>query len=103
MSESLLKNLKQVSRKMQDSKDLDYITVMEAMCEIEDLQAKYEQISKDYVALRNSYQGLVQKMTDAGNSKVAHLDWDDPNWQLGYITGVTEMIEIVKENENELH
>ena len=103
MNEILLKDLKRVSRKLQDAKDLDYITVMEAGCEIEDLQAKFDTISKQYVNLVKECRELTQKLIDTGNKKLINPDWEDPNWQVGYITGVTEMISVVKENENELH
>ncbi len=103
MNEILMKALKTLSNKMQDSKDSNYITVMEASCEIEDLQAKYDMVASNYAHLIREYRELAQRLIDAGNAKLIHPDWDDPNWEVGYITGVSDMLAIVKETENELH
>ena len=51
MNVHLQKELKRLSTQMQDRKDPDNIVVMEALCEIEDLQAKFDEISSKYVQL----------------------------------------------------
>ena len=104
MNDRIQRDLKRISSEMQLAKNPDNIVVMEAMDEIQDLQAKYDQISKQYVDLLKEYRELAQRLIDTGNTKLIKPDWDDPNWQVGYITGVTDMIAVVKEEiENEIH
>ena len=103
MNEYLQKNLKRLSNQMQSDQNPDNIIIMEAMCEIEDLQAKYDTISHNYTCLIKEYRELSQRLIDTGNAKLIHPDWDDPNWKVGFISGVSEMLKVLKEAENELY
>lgn len=103
MRELLLFELNKISKKMQKLHDADNITIMEAMCEIEDLQTKFDDVSLKYATLLRECRELTEKLVETGNQKLINPDWKDPNWQVGYITGVTETISTIEENINELH
>lgn len=97
--EQIQKGLKALSKRLQFEKDPDNILVMEAMCEIQDLQTKFEYIQANYTRLLKQCRELSQQLADTGNEKLIHPDWLDPNWQIGYITGVSDAIAIVEQKE----
>ena len=101
MNVHLQKELKRLSTQMQDRKDPDNIVVMEALCEIEDLQAKFDEISSKYVQLIKECRALSQTLIDSGNERLISPDWKDTMWQVGYITGVQDSVNLVNERSFE--
>lgn len=95
-SDRIQSELKRLSAQMQERKDLDNILIMEAICEIEDLQTKFEDMSNKYVRLLKECRELSQKLVDSGNEKLINPDWNDPIWQVGYIQGVNDSINVVE-------
>lgn len=102
MNDRLQKELKRLSKQMQDKKDPDNILVMEAMCEIEDLQAKFDEISEKYVNLLKKVRDLPQELIDSGNEGLVGSDnWNNPTWQVGYIQGVQDSVNLVNRRISE--
>lgn len=91
--------LKALSKKLQLEKDPDNILVMEAMCEIQDLQTKFDDIQDRYVKLLKNCRELSEKLVETGNERLIHPDWLDPNWQIGYIAGVSDAITMIEQKE----
>jgi len=98
--DSLQKKLKEYSNILQLAGDSHYILVMEAMCEIQDLQAKFTSVQQNYLELLNKQHNMIQELIDKGNEKVINPEWLNPDWQVGYITGVSDSIAIVKQGED---
>lgn len=96
MSDKIQSELKRLSEQMQERKDPDNILIMEAICEIEDLSTKFEDMSNKYVRLLKECRELSQKLVDSGNEKLINPDWNDPIWQVGYIQGVNDSINVVE-------
>ena len=101
MNTHLQKELKRLSAQLQENKDPDNIVVMEALCEIEDLQAKFDEISAKYVKLIKECRELSEKLVDSGNERLISPDWSDTMWQVGYITGVQDSVNLVNERSFE--
>ena len=100
-SSKIQSELKRLSAQMQEKQDPDNILIMEALCEIEDLQTKFEDMSSKYVRLIKECRELSQKLVDSGNEKLINPDWDDPIWQVGYIQGVNDSINVIEESNIE--
>ena len=101
MNDTLINGLKRLSKQLQEKKDPDNIVVMEALCEIEDLQAKFDEISSKYVQLIKECRELSQTLIDSGNERLISPDWKDTMWQVGYITGVQDSVNLVNERRFE--
>ena len=101
-SDKIQSELKRLSTQMQERKDPDGILVMEAMCELEDLNTKFKDVSNKYAALLKDYRELSQTLIDSGNEGLlGSSNWNDPSWQVGYIQGVQDCVNIVNRRISE--
>ena len=95
--ETIQHELKRLSKQMQLEKNVDNILVMEAECELENLQTQYENIVKELVEYGHRIDHIRENVAQQATDKWDNTKIHDDKYKIGYVDCTNDVLKLFNE------